>query len=672
MINKLLTSICFFLIFSANAQNLRNEKFGSVKIEDFSPKSPILKDDDAAVILSDVGLSEFIGNNNGSFTIVFKQHKKILIKKKTAFDEASFKIKLYQGNYETEEKLEDVQAATYNLENGNIITSKLNKDNVIKEKYNRLYSLRKFTLPDVKEGCIIEYSYTLKSQFDTHLRSWDFQDDYPTLWSEYQVTIPPMYNYFVVKKGDYKDLLCVDSRKNIFKSYSILFPGENTYSSASVGTFSGNAKWALWAMKDVPKYKKEIFLANHIDYKTSFEFQLQSIKYSETILRQRIKSWYQTASDLLKSESFGQILDKEKNGWIEKEVSNLTGKLEGIECAKQIFTFVRDNFDCINHDANRLSDEPKKIFKAKKGNVADINLLLTAMLYQKGFIASPVLLSTRGNGKASEISAILEEYDYVICQLKIDSATYFLDASKSKNGFDKLPSFCYNGYGRMIAETPYLVDLSANKLIENKTTVVFMINGENKKSEASFESKLGYIESQDLRDKLITKSNADYLKEVSKDYPMDVKIENLEIENKNNLDESINLKYDFKFNFTDDDIIYFNPLLAEATKENMFKAEKRKFPVELPFLFNETYILDMEIPTGYKVDEMPKSVRSKFNETEGLFEYIIANKDGHIQLRCKFQLNKANYDADDYDSLRDFFGLFVKKQSEQIVFKKIK
>jgi hypothetical protein len=126
------------------------------------------------------------------------------------------------------------------------------------------------------------------------------------------------------------------------------------------------------------------------------------------------------------------------------------------------------------------------------------------------------------------------------------------------------------------------------------------------------------------------------------------------------------------FSLGDDDIIYFNPLLNEITKENIFKAEKRIFKVEMPFTVNETYILNMEIPKGYVVDELPKSVRSKLNENEGLFEYIISNKEGFIQLKCKFQLNKANYEVEDYESLREFFGLMVKKQSEQIVFKKIK
>lgn len=671
MKKKTLTLLYFFANIYCFGQNIRNEKFGAIKVEDFSPKSNALSSDDAAVILSDVGSSEFVGNNNGDFTILYKRHRKILIKRKTAFDRATVIVKLYQGNVNTVEILDDVEAATYNLVDGKIVATKLNKDGIIKEKYDKWHIVKKFTMPDIKEGCIIEYKYTIKSQ-DDRLNSWYFQDDCPTLWSEYQVTVPPMYNYVVVKKGNYKSFLTVDSSKLFFKNYSILFPGDGAFSASSIGNFSGDAKWFLWAMKDVPTYKYENFIANHSQYITAFSFQLHSIKYTETNSYQRIKSWFQTATDLLKSEWFGQIFNKEKNNWVEKEVATIVETSEGIDAAKKIFFSVRDNFICNDHDAIFMSDDPKKIYKQKKGNVADINLLLTAMLKSKGLIAEPVLLSTRGNGKISEYTAILNEFDYTICQLKIDSILYYLDASDSKNGFNKLPAYCYNGYGRIIAEMPYIVDFSANNLKESKSTVVFIANGDSGKIEASFESKLGFEESKKVREDLLQTSPQEFFKKIAKSYSFDVKTENEEIVNQKNYDEPIAVRYDMKFILGDEDVIYFNPLLTEATKENIFKAEKRNFSVEMPYSIDETYILDMEIPKGYAVDEMPKSVRSKFNDDEGLFEYIIVNKEEHIQLRCKFQLYKANFEATDYESLREFFGLLVKKQAEQIVFKKIK
>jgi len=112
-------------------------------------------------------------------------------------------------------------------------------------------------------------------------------------------------------------------------------------------------------------------------------------------------------------------------------------------------------------------------------------------------------------------------------------------------------------------------------------------------------------------------------------------------------------------------------MLAEANKENPFKAAERLYPVEMPACFDETYIFNMEVPKGYKVEELPKSARVMLNENEGMFEYLIGENNGHIQLRCRTVIKKANFEPGDYQTLRDFFGYIVKKQAEQIVFKKL-
>jgi hypothetical protein len=112
-------------------------------------------------------------------------------------------------------------------------------------------------------------------------------------------------------------------------------------------------------------------------------------------------------------------------------------------------------------------------------------------------------------------------------------------------------------------------------------------------------------------------------------------------------------------------------MLAEANKENPFKAAERLYPVEMPACFDETYIFNMEIPKGYKIEELPKSARVMLNDNEGMFEYIIGESGGRVQLRCRTQIKKANFSPDDYQTLKDFFGYIVKKQAEQIVFKKL-
>lgn len=81
----------------------------------------------------------------------------------------------------------------------------------------------------------------------------------------------------------------------------------------------------------------------------------------------------------------------------------------------------------------------------------------------------------------------------------------------------------------------------------------------------------------------------------------------------------------------------------------------------------------MVIPDGYVVDELPKSVVVKLNsDGDGQFEYRISEAGGTISMRSRIQFKRAFYQHDEYELLREFFNLVVKKQSEQIVLKKKK
>jgi hypothetical protein len=111
-------------------------------------------------------------------------------------------------------------------------------------------------------------------------------------------------------------------------------------------------------------------------------------------------------------------------------------------------------------------------------------------------------------------------------------------------------------------------------------------------------------------------------------------------------------------------------MFADAPKENPFKSAQRNYPIEMPYCIDRTYVMNMQVPQGYKVDELPKPARVTLNDNEGSFEYLIQQSGDNIQLRCRTKLNKANFEPEDYETLRNFFAFVVEKQGEQIVFKK--
>jgi hypothetical protein len=200
--------------------------------------------------------------------------------------------------------------------------------------------------------------------------------------------------------------------------------------------------------------------------------------------------------------------------------------------------------------------------------------------------------------------------------------------------------------------------------------MVFITNSDKGVIEGSYQSTLGYQESYEARKKIGEHGEKSFFSNIKTSYGEDVEISNTGIDSLNKPEEPVKIYYDFSLKQAADPIIYFNPMLSEAYRENLFKAAERKYPVEMPYTFDNVYTLSMDIPAGYIVDELPKSVKVAFNGTEGLFEYLIVKQDNIIQLRSRVKLDRADFLPEDYSTLRDFFAFIVKKQSEDIVFKK--
>jgi len=262
----------------------------------------------------------------------------------------------------------------------------------------------------------------------------------------------------------------------------------------------------------------------------------------------------------------------------------------------------------------------------------------------------------------------------VICIAYIGNDAVNLDASRSFNGFGQLSSICYNGWGHIINDSkPLPVPLFADSVKETSFTNVMIFNDEKGKSSGTYKSTLGRSESFRVRQEIGQSSEKSYEKKIQTESSSDIAIENFGIDSLHKYDFPLAVHYDFDMkNLGTTDVLYFDPMFGEGYKTNPFKALERHYPVEIPYQIDDVYLLTMDIPAGYQIDEMPKSARVAYNDNEGLFEYLIQKGNDNLQMRVHLKLNKAFFPVDEYPTLRDFFAFIVKKESEQIVFKKIK
>jgi len=648
------------------AQDKVNVKFGSVSEKDFATTVYSIDSNANAVVIADVGSSAIEGNSKGWFSLVYKRYKRVHILNKNGYDIANVSIGLYSDG-DDEEQLDKLKAVTYNLENGKVVETKLDvKANLFKDKINKNLVVKKFTFPNIKEGSIIEFEYTIISDYLQNLQPWEFQGGYPRLWSEYNLSLPEFFGYVFLTQG-YKSY-DIKTSKDRMESFRIS-------DSRGVGAtdrvqFSANVTDHRWVIKNVTALKEESFTSTIDNHISKLEFQLSEFRQPLTY-RRIMHTWDKVADDMLKSESFALQTSKD-NGWLKDIIEPLKkNSPDKTALAKNIFEYVRDNFTCTDHSDLFLDQTLKNVVKTRNGTVAEINMLLTAMLKHEDIDASPVILSTRANGFTYSLYPLITQYNYVITRAVIGDKVFFLDASEPRLGFGYLPLRCYNGHARVINPAAEAIEMNADVVNETKVTSAFVINDEKGNMIGSMQYSPGYYESFSLRNRINEKGKDDLLKEIKKDFGVEVELSNLVIDSLDKYNEPISIKYDFDVKGEMEDIIYLNPMFGEGIKENPFKSAVRNYPVEMPYAWDQTYNLQLEIPAGYVVDELPASVIVKLNEAdEGLFEYRISKSGGSVAFRSRLRLSRAYFLPEEYEMLREFFNLVVKKHAEQIVFKK--
>lgn len=665
---RFLTLTLLFIMNQSYAQEKMPVKFGQVTPKDLAVKKYEIDTSAHAVIIAESGYTSFEANNKMGFTLNFKCYRRVHILDKKAFDLADFNFLLYKKG-ETEESLEDIRAVTYNLVDGKVVASELDlKNSVYKEIINKEQYRKKFTFPNVREGSVIEIAFTIKSDFLYNLQPWNFQDEYPCLWSEYKLSLPSFYSYLVLTKGYLP--FAIQDKKDRSESFTVInsrgmLASDRYYISANVTDFR-------WVMKNVPAFKEEKFTSSSRNHISRIEFQLKEALHPLEY-RNYTATWHQVIEDLLKRENFGEKLTAD-NFWMDEITKPLFAEADKPGSAKRIFYYVRDNFTCTDYSELFAGQSLREVYKTKKGAVSEINLLLVALLKHVGLEATPVILSTREHGVTNESYPLLSQYNYVIVQVVIDGHPYYLDATEIRLAFGRLPLRCYNGHARLVNTMGAPLYFNSDTLTDRRITSVIIINDKKGNLAGSLSRQTGDIGSFYLREAVPGKGLKNMQEEVAKLFSEDVVISNFAIDSINNHESNILLHYDFDYPEQKADRLYFNPLIGgEEIKENPFKSANRLYPVEMPYGSDYIYTLQMEVPAGFEVEELPKSVVVRLNDSgDAVFEYNISYAGNSISFRSRLIFRRANFVPQEYEMLRGFYAMIVKKESEQIVFKRKK
>ena len=129
-----------------------------------------------------------------------------------------------------------------------------------------------------------------------------------------------------------------------------------------------------------------------------------------------------------------------------------------------------------------------------------------------GFIAEPVMISTRENGLPIDIHPVISDFNYVIAKVNIDGKRYLLDATDPFVSFGILPIRCLNGKGRVLPAkaASYWLDIKPTDKIKQITIMNLTLQTDGTFKGKITNSSMGYdalSETEKYRVLIITTTN---------------------------------------------------------------------------------------------------------------------------------------------------------------------
>lgn len=682
MIKLFSLNLLLFIVISLPSLAQDQEiKFGKISEEELNLEVYPLDSSASAVILSDIGNTRFKYNQNTGIQLEFTRHTRIKIFSSSGYEWANVSVPLYYDGSD-KERITGIKGYTYNLVDGKVEKEKLKSSSEFTENYSDHYDIVKFTMPAVKEGSVLEFEYTITSDFLYNLQDWEFQKSIPVIRSEYEVSIPEYFTYKQFMQG-YYPLAIHDSGKKPgkFNFSSKTRSGGSGLRDANVHTSFNNDALSFteftdrWVATDVPALVEEPYITTINDYVMKISFELASVQFPGETANVYSTTWENIDKELLEDDRFGDIIHKK--GAVKKEVDTLIAEeSDPMKRLAILYTYMRDQ---VRWDGNKrlfASQSSQKTLENKSGNSADINLTLIAMLKYAGIETYPVALSTRDHGMLIPSYAMINQYNYVIALVKIEDQSIFLDATEQNCPYNLLPIRCLNGLGRVV---------------DNEVTERWVKIEDLQKSNSGqlVIAKVSLNDKQQL-DANITTSSTDYVAlklRQNYDEEGDERKEDLEKENYgwnithyetkqwNEIYQPLEEVVEFTSSdgvLMADGLIYLNPILIDPIKENPFKLKERTFPVDYAHSNKQIYMMNFTIPEGYEVEELPEPLLLALPNNGGRFIYQTKQIGHVIQVVNRLEINKSRFYAQEYDYLREFYNQVVAKQSEQLVLRKQK
>ena len=511
-----------------------------------------------------------------------QMYERIKVLKEDGKSWADYKIPYYKDEF-----VRGVKVTTYNMENGKVTTSTLDKKGIYREEVSDNVFTCSFSAPDVRVGSVIEVSYRIESQRYWELPELALQRTIPVNQVNAEIVYPSFLTMSRMSRG-----YILPGYQQTSSPKSLM---NNVLSSCTMITDH-------YSLVDLPAVPRESFSMSPRLYRSTVSYELAGVTIPGQVYKSYSMKWEDVDKQVQESAISSQCYVKGK--FLDPFKSQAEDEVQAIaEVRNAVLSAVK-----WDKRSTLVPDNVRNVLKAGTGSSASINAVVASVLNQMGYKAHPMLLCRRTRGLLSSFFVSTEAFTNMLLYIETPSGkTHYLDAAPDDGSVDVLDPDYLVAEARVVLPpyggASFWQDLTP---LASGTTVITgearldpdgLVKGTLQLSsyrEASYMVR----QTRDLKG-----SDEDYFQLVEEGEDFELVAGEYKAED---YASSVTFSIEFEQEATSTgELVYVKPFLIKEHHQDDFPPGERHLPVDFPFRESITYIYHLQIPEGYVVEQLP-------------------------------------------------------------------
>ena len=527
-------------------------------------------------------------------------------------------------------------------------------NNVVTENdLSRWSTINKYTaltkqIENFQKGDILEFQFIEELESPSDIPSWQFEYEIPVDYSEFYAEVPGMFKYRPNFKGYVPFAINSSELLKDKEQNWIEIDGFYVYQNR-------------FLCVDIAPFKKAVYSPSSKTYLTAVDFYLEEIKAYGSYKQIEGKTWEKVANDLYNDE---KIYRRIKEFDAKKIVEKLPLDSNKERSIFVIYEWVTANFSW-NGDIGIYAEHSlDEVVELKSGSIAEINLLLTALLKEAGIFTSAAVLRTVDQGEVNMEYPGTSQFNYLITWADLNGVQLLMDASEPCLQIGIIRPICLNN--RALKITPRFeewVELDEERYAKRKIITTAFVEDGHLLSEENI-TKLNYFAYEDC-------FNFDDFEKLVNVEP-GVVVSNIKLSRR----DSLVLGNRIKFNCNLDSLVKkngsswtFQPFWINKLKESPFVEEERVFPIVFPYFFEYSWTFSFIFDETTSISSFPRSEEFGIPNRTMRFVYEVKAMDKMLQINAQLVVYKRTFEPESYDDIQRFYKKVQEKLTEEVKIK---